>query len=166
MLGVSTATFVAFGGLAAILGVMTTASELGIVMGVATAVAMLALALYERSLPWLAVAAFGLLQAAPRAAIECFPGRLSASLTLIVVGSLLVGSAVWVARHQGEKNATRRIASVVVLHCSFRGCDRRSATALRLAAPGTKVPGGGRPSRPRIDAWQDVCRVGCRSPSR
>lgn len=97
------ATGVAFGGLAAVFGAMTTTSELGIVLGLVTAGAMLALALYERSLPWLAVAAFGLLQAAPRAALEWFSGRLSVSLTLIVVGGLLVGAAVWVARHQGEK---------------------------------------------------------------
>ena len=97
------ATGVAFGGLAAIFGTMTMASEFGIVLGLATAVAILVLALYERSLPLLAVAALGLLQAAPRAAIEWFPGRLSASLTLMVVGGLLVGAAVWVARHQGEK---------------------------------------------------------------
>jgi hypothetical protein len=98
------ATGLAFGGLAAIFGAMTTASDLGIVLGLTTAVAMLALALYERSLPLLAVAAFGLLQTAPRAAFEWFPGRLSASLTLIVVGGLLVGAAVWVARHRAEKD--------------------------------------------------------------
>ena len=96
-------TGMAFGGVAAIFGAMTTGSELGIVLGLATAVAMLALALYERSLPLLAVAAFGLLQGAPRAAFEWFPGRLSASLTLITVGSLLVGAAVWVARHRVGK---------------------------------------------------------------
>jgi hypothetical protein len=94
----------AFGGVAAVFGAMTIASDLGIFLGLATAVAMLALALYERSLPLLAVAAFGLLQAAPRAAFEWFPGRLSASLTLIVVGGLLVGAAVWVARHRVGKD--------------------------------------------------------------
>ncbi len=97
------ATGLAFGGVAAIFGAMTTASEPGIVLGLATAAAMLAMALYERSLPLLAVAAAGLLQAAPRAAFEWFPGRLSASLTLIVVGGTLVGAAVWVARHRGGK---------------------------------------------------------------
>ncbi|WP_460715721.1 DUF2157 domain-containing protein [Nocardioides dilutus] len=102
------ATGVAFGGLAAIFGAMTTGWDLGIVLGLVTAVVLLALALLERSLPLLAVAALGMLQAAPRAAIEWFPGRLSASLTLIVVGGLLVAAAVWVARHQhhGERPAT------------------------------------------------------------
>lgn len=99
------ATGLAFGGVAAVFGALTIGSELGIVLGLATAVAILALALYERSLPLLAVAALGLLQAAPRAAFEWFPGRLSASLTLITVGGLLVGAAVWVARHRGTKEA-------------------------------------------------------------
>jgi hypothetical protein len=105
------ATGLAFGGAAAIFGAMTTGSELGIVLGLATAVAMVALALSERSLPLLAVAAFGLLQAAPRAAFEWFPGRLSASLTLIAVGGLLVGAAVWVARHRVGKESRQGEAS-------------------------------------------------------
>jgi hypothetical protein len=58
-------------------------------------------ALWERSLPWLGVAAIALLGTMPRAADAWFPGRLSAALTLIVTGSALVGAAVWVARHQG-----------------------------------------------------------------
>jgi hypothetical protein len=92
------------GGLAAIFGASTTPDEqLGIVFGLATAAALLALALYERSLPWLAVAALGMLWTTPRAVIEWFPGRLSASLTLIVTGGVLVGAATWVARHQGHK---------------------------------------------------------------
>lgn len=102
------ATGLAFGGVAAVFGAMTTGSQLGIVLGLATALAVLALALSERSLSLLAVAALGLLQAAPRAAFEWFPGRLSASLTLIVVGGLLVGAAVWVARHRGRAETVRR----------------------------------------------------------
>jgi hypothetical protein len=95
---------VAMGGLAATFGASTAAgAHLAIVLGLATAVAMLSLALYERSLPWLAVAALAILWTAPRAAVEWFPGRLSASLTLIVTGGLLVGSAVWVARHQAHR---------------------------------------------------------------
>jgi hypothetical protein len=97
------ATGLAFGGVAAIFGAMTTATQPGIVLGLATSAALLALALHERSLPLLAVAALGLLQGAPGAAFEWFPGRLSASLTLIAVGGLLVGAAVWVARHRVGK---------------------------------------------------------------
>ena len=97
-------TGVAFGGLVAIFGASTTsAAQLGIALGLATAVAMLVLSMLERSLPWLAVTAFGLLWTAPRAVVEWFPGRLSASLTLIVTGGLLVGAAIWVARHQGTR---------------------------------------------------------------
>jgi hypothetical protein len=72
----------------------------GILLALLTSVAIVVLALRERSLPWLGVAAFATLWTAPRAAVAWFPGRLSASLTLIVTGGLLVGAAVWVARHQ------------------------------------------------------------------
>ena len=97
-------TGVAFGGVAAIFGASTTsATQLGIALGLATAVALLVISMQERSLPWLGVTAFGLLWTAPRAVVEWFPGRLSASLTLIVTGGLLVGAAIWVARHQGNK---------------------------------------------------------------
>jgi hypothetical protein len=41
-----------------------------------------------------------MLWASPRAAVEWFPGRLSAALTLIMTGGVLVCAAVWVARHR------------------------------------------------------------------
>jgi hypothetical protein len=44
------------------------------------------------------VGALAVLYAAPRAAGTWFPGRLSAALTFLVTGGLLVGAAVWVAR--------------------------------------------------------------------
>ena len=97
-------TGVAFGGVAAIFGASTTsAAQLGIALGLATAVALLVLSMRERSLPWLAVTAFGLLWTAPRAVVEWFPGRLSASVTLIATGGVLIGAAIWVARHQGAR---------------------------------------------------------------
>lgn len=92
---------VAFGVVTAVMGSMAIDSDAGILLALLVAVAMVALALAERSLPWLAVAALTTLWTAPRAAVEWFPGRLSAALTLIVTGGLLVGAAVWVARHQG-----------------------------------------------------------------
>jgi hypothetical protein len=95
-------TGVAFGVLGAVLGSMTMADDFGIALGLGTAVATVALALWERSLVWLAVAAIAMLWTTPRAAVEWFPGRLSAALTLIVTGGLLVLSAVWVARRRGE----------------------------------------------------------------
>jgi hypothetical protein len=94
-------TGVAIGVLGAVLGAMTMDAEVGIALGLATAVAAAGVALWERSLPWLGVAAIALLWTMPRAAAAWFPGRLSAALTLIVTGAALVGAAVWVARHQG-----------------------------------------------------------------
>jgi hypothetical protein len=94
-------TGVAMGVLGAVLGALTIRADVGIALGLATAVAAAALSLWERSLPWLGMAAIALLWTVPRAAAEWFPGRLSAALTLIVTGGALVGAAVWVARHQG-----------------------------------------------------------------
>jgi hypothetical protein len=94
-------TGVAFGVLGAVLGAMMMDADVGIALGLATAVATVVVALWERSLPWLGVAAIALLWTMPRAADAWFPGRLSAALTLIVTGGALVGAAVWVARHQG-----------------------------------------------------------------
>ena len=94
---------VAVGGLGTALGAATMDNDLGIVLGLLTTVAMVALALHGRSLLWLGFAAFGMTYTVPPAAEAWFPGRLSASLTLIVLGGGLVAAAVWVARHQGEK---------------------------------------------------------------
>ena len=91
---------VGFGVIAAVVGSMSMNSDAGMLLGLLTAAAMVGLALHERSLPWLGVAALATLWTAPRATVEWFPGRLSASLTLIGTGALLVGAAVWVARHQ------------------------------------------------------------------
>jgi hypothetical protein len=96
-------TGVALGVLGAVLGAMMMDADVGIALGLATAAATVVAALWERSLPWLGVAAIALLWTMPRAADAWFPGRLSAALTLIVTGSALVGAAVWVARHQGRQ---------------------------------------------------------------
>jgi len=92
---------VAMGVLGAVLGTMTMYTDGGVALGLATAVVAAIVALRERSLPWLGVAAIALLWTMPRAAGAWFPGDLSAALTLIVTGGALVGAAVWVARHQG-----------------------------------------------------------------
>lgn len=96
---------VATGALAAGFGAMTitgtTIADLGVLMGLATALGLVSLALRERNLAWLGVGAVLLLWTAPRAIVEWFPGRASAALTLLVTGGLLVGAAVWVARHKG-----------------------------------------------------------------
>lgn len=98
-------TGVAFGAVGAVFASLAMADDLGIALGLLTAVALVVAALAARSLPWLGVAAFAVLWTAPRAAVEWFPGRLSAALTLIVTGGLLVGAAVWVARQQGRNQA-------------------------------------------------------------
>lgn len=92
-------TGVGLGALGAVFGSLLMDNDVGILLGLLTAAAMVALALVDRSLPWLGVATIALLYTAPRAAVQWFPGRLSAALTLIVTGGLLVGAAVWVARH-------------------------------------------------------------------
>ncbi|RYP89091.1 DUF2157 domain-containing protein [Nocardioides guangzhouensis] len=99
-------TGVAFGVLGAVLGSLTMDNDIGIALGLATALATVALALWERSLPWLGVAALALLYTTPRAASEWFPGRLSAALTFIITGGLLVGAAVWVARQRQPDGPT------------------------------------------------------------
>lgn len=96
-------TGVALGALGAVFGSLFINGDLGIALALLTAVATVALALWERSLPWLGVGAIAMLYASPRAAVEWFPGRLSAALTLIVTGAALVGAAVWVARHRAQQ---------------------------------------------------------------
>jgi len=96
---------VATGALAAGFGAMTMSgtniADLGVLMGLTTALGLVALALRERNLAWLGVGAVLLMWTAPRAIVEWFPGQASAALTLLVTGGLLVGAAVWVARHKG-----------------------------------------------------------------
>lgn len=94
-------TGVAFGLVGAVLGAMIIDNDLGIGLALLTAVATVTLSLWKRSLPWLGVGALSLLGTAPRAANEWFPGRMSAAVTLIVTGCLLVTSAIWVARRRG-----------------------------------------------------------------
>ncbi len=96
---------VATGAFAAGFGAVTMSGShiagVGMLMAIATAFALVALALRERNLAWLGVGAVLLLWTAPRAIVEWFPGQASAALTLLVTGGLLVGAAVWVARHKG-----------------------------------------------------------------
>lgn len=76
------------------------ATDVGVVLGLTTALGLVALALRERDLIWLGAGAVLLLWTAPRGMVAWFPGRMSAALTLLVTGGLLVGAAVWVARHR------------------------------------------------------------------
>jgi hypothetical protein len=95
---------VGLGVFGAVLGTLIMDNDLGIALGLLTAVATVVLALWERSLPWLGVAAIALLWTTPRAADAWFPGRLSAALTFIVTGGILVGAAMWVARNHGGQH--------------------------------------------------------------
>lgn len=95
-------TGVSFGVIGAVMGALMIGADVGIALGLGTAVVTVAVALWERSLPWLGVAALALLWTMPRAAQAWFPGALSAALTLIVTGGALVGAAVWVARHRTD----------------------------------------------------------------
>lgn len=91
-------TGVACGALGAVLGALSMDRDLGIALGVGTAAATVALSLVERDRVWLAVGALTVLYTIPRAAEAWFPGQRSAALTFILVGAVLVGSAVWMAR--------------------------------------------------------------------
>lgn len=99
-------TGVPFGVPSAVLGAMTTDSDTGVALGLLTALGALVLALGERSAPWLAVAAVGLLLTTTRAATTWFPGRLSGALALLVAGAVAVSAAVWVTRRRGTGDVT------------------------------------------------------------
>ncbi|GAB7007045.1 hypothetical protein JCM18899A_45180 [Nocardioides sp. AN3] len=99
---------VALGALGAVAGSLIMGDDVGIGLGLATGVATVALALAERNLVWLGVGAVALLLTTPRAANTWFPGRLSAALTFIVTGGLLVGAAAWVARRRTPEEAPDR----------------------------------------------------------
>ena len=96
-------TGVSLGVLGAVLGTMLMHTDAGIALGLATSVAAAVVALWERNLPWLGLAAIALLWTMPRAADAWFPGRLSAALTLIATGGVLVVAAVWAEQRQGRQ---------------------------------------------------------------
>lgn len=93
-------TGVALGVLGAVVGSLMMDDTLGIALGLLTAAVMIALALWAHSLAWLGVSAIALLATAPRAANEWFPGRLSAALTFILTGGILISAAIWVTRRR------------------------------------------------------------------
>ncbi len=92
----------AFAAVGAALGGLMMDDDLGIALALAAAVGTIALALLERERVWLGVGAVALLYVAPTAARAWFPGRLSAALTFIVTGAVLVGAAAWLVRHRGS----------------------------------------------------------------
>jgi hypothetical protein len=70
----------------------------GHVLALATVAGLLVAGVARRQLWLLAVAAFGVLQVVPQTAVRYLPASAAAPLALFVVGVLLVGTALWLAR--------------------------------------------------------------------
>ncbi len=86
-------------------GAMTTIpTHAGIVLALVTAVAVVATAVLFRDLLLLAVGAFGTLLVLPSSVIELFPGDLAAPIALLVVGALLVGAGLFIARRRHTRS--------------------------------------------------------------
>ncbi|MER7251407.1 DUF2157 domain-containing protein [Kribbella sp. NPDC000426] len=83
---------------AALVGaVMTMPADAGLVLALCTVVAIVVVAVLVRDLLLLAVGAVGALNILPAVVTHWFPGDLAAPLVLLVVGGLLVASAVYTA---------------------------------------------------------------------
>jgi hypothetical protein len=86
-----------------IVGVLTTmGTNAGRIVAVLVVAGWVGAALWRSDLFLLAMAALGALIAVPVLVGEWFPGALSAAIALLVVGGLLVGAAVFVARRRRE----------------------------------------------------------------
>lgn len=81
-------------------GGMTMQWDAGIALSVLSVLALVAVAVMFRDLLLLGVGALGALQVLPMAVTTWFPGRLAAPIALLVVGILLVVTAVLVARRR------------------------------------------------------------------
>jgi len=93
-----------FGAAGMFVGALTTIpTNAGIVLALVTAAAVVATAVLFRDLLLLAVGALGTLQVLPAAIIEWFPGDLAAPIAMLVVGALLVGAALFIARRRQTK---------------------------------------------------------------
>lgn len=79
---------------------MTIPTHAGIVLALVTAAAVVATAVLFRDLLLLVVGALGTLQVLPASVIELFPGDLAAPVALLVVGALLVGAGLFIARRR------------------------------------------------------------------
>jgi hypothetical protein len=89
------------GAVAAVVGSVWIGAETwGTAIALTTVVALVATAVRARDLVLLAVASLGTLVVLPELVVRYFPGVLSAALTLVVVGLVLVGLAVFTARRR------------------------------------------------------------------
>lgn len=85
----------------------TTDRTWGAVFVLVMAAAVIAFAVWRRSLPVLAVGTYGVLTGVPAAADRLFPGSLGVALGLLVAGVVLVASALWITRHPGKESVIR-----------------------------------------------------------
>lgn len=88
--------------------VTTLPTAWGFALAFVTVALLVALAVRLRELLLLAVAAIGALQVLPAAAVEWFPDSMLAPFTLLAVGVLMVGAAVWTALRKGPSGAKRQ----------------------------------------------------------
>ena len=94
------------GAVAAIVGSVWIENERwGTVIALVTVAGLVAYAVLVRDLVLLAVASLGTLVVLPELVVRYFPGVLSAALTLVVVGLLLVVTAVLTARRRPRAHA-------------------------------------------------------------
>jgi hypothetical protein len=95
-----------FGAAGMFAGALTTIpTYAGIVLALSTAVAVVATAVLFRDLLLLAVGAFGTLLVLPSSVIELFPGDLAAPTAMLVVGALLIGAGLLIARRRHTRSA-------------------------------------------------------------
>lgn len=90
-----------FGAAGTFAGALTTIPTTGgIALALTTSVAVVATAVLFRDLLLLAVGALGTLMVLPSSVIELFPGELAAPIVMLVVGALLVGAGLFIARRR------------------------------------------------------------------
>ena len=99
------------GAVAALMGPMMTAGgrndRLGLVLGVATALGLVAASVTLRVTAVLAVGVVGLFLFVPQLVFEFFGDQLGAPVALLVSGALLLGTSLWIARTRHDEHATR-----------------------------------------------------------
>ncbi|HET7475735.1 MAG TPA: DUF2157 domain-containing protein [Dermatophilaceae bacterium] len=94
-----------FGAAGMFAGALTTIpTYAGITLALVTAVAVVATAVLFHDLLLLAVGAFGTLLVLPSSVIELFPGELAAPIAMLVVGALLVGAGLFIARRRHTRS--------------------------------------------------------------
>lgn len=119
-----------FGAGGMFVGALTTIpTHAGVVLALLTSVFIVTAAVMFRDLPLLGVGALGTLFVLPSAVVELFPGELAAPIALLVVGVVLVGAGLFIAR----RRRTRSEAIPPARDFSV-GTPRVAITAAGLAA--------------------------------